>query len=195
VKRVALVVDADAHHRALLRAALAENGGRVVGEAADPEEAMRLAVLTAPDVAVIAGEAESDSGIRLGERLVTEHGIPTVLVTPAAEPATIARAVEAGMMGCLVKPVDPATLRATLEMAVCRYHELLTLRREVEALRRTLEDRKVIERAKGLLMEMEGIPEQEAFARIRQKSMDTRRTMAEIARAVILTMELSSRKT
>jgi response regulator NasT len=69
----------------------------------------------------------------------------------------------------------------------------LALRREAEALRRLLESRKVIERAKGLLMETEGISEKEAFARLRQKSMDTQRPMAEIARAVILAAELSDR--
>jgi response regulator NasT len=96
-------------------------------------------------------------------------------------------------MGLLVRPVDPATLLAVTELAVCRFQETLALRREAEALRRMLESRKTIERAKGLLMEMEGIAEQEAFARLRQKSMDTQRPMAEIARAVILAAEVSGR--
>jgi response regulator NasT len=96
-------------------------------------------------------------------------------------------------MGILVKPVDPPTLRATLEVAVCRFQEILSLRREAETLRRTLEARKVIERAKGLLVEMERLSEQEAFARIRQKSMDTQRPMAEIARAIILAAEVRGR--
>jgi len=96
-------------------------------------------------------------------------------------------------MGLLVRPVDPATLHAAMDLAVCRFQEILALRREAEALRRMLESRKVIERAKGLLMEMEDIPEKEAFARLRQKSMDTQRPMAEIARAVILAAEMSGR--
>jgi response regulator NasT len=105
----------------------------------------------------------------------------------------IARAVQGGLMGFLVEPVDPATLRATLEVAVRRFQELLALRREVEGLRRTLEARKLIERAKGLLMEMESISEHEAFTRIRQKSMDTGRPMAEIGRAILLAAEVSGR--
>jgi response regulator NasT len=96
-------------------------------------------------------------------------------------------------MGILVKPVDPPTLRATLEVAVCRFQEILALRREAEALRRSLEARKVIERAKGLLVEMERLSEQEAFARLRQKSMDSQQPKAEIARAIILTAEVSGR--
>ncbi len=96
-------------------------------------------------------------------------------------------------MGFLVKPVDAATLRATMEVAVSRLREILALQREVETVRRALQDRKIIERAKGVLMEIEGISEGEAYTRIRQKSMNTQRPMAEICRAVILTAEVSGR--
>lgn len=191
--RTILVVDPDADHRAVLRRTLAGNGSRMVGEASDPDEAMRQAAMTTPDVAIVAADLGQGDGIHLTGRLAMEHGIPAVLLMPAADPPAIARAVQAGTMGILVKPVDPPTLRATLEVAVCRFQEILSLRREAETLRRTLEARKVIERAKGLLVEMERLSEQEAFARIRQKSMDTQRPMAEIARAIILAAEVSGR--
>ncbi len=137
MQRAILVVDPDADRRSRLRPILAKNGSRVVGEVDGPEEAMRVAVMAVPDVAVIAADMGNGGGTHLAGRLA--------------------------------------------------------MRREAEGLRRTLEARKVIERAKGLLMEMEGIPEQEAFARIRQKSMDTQRPMEEIARAVILAAEISGR--
>ena len=193
MERAILVVDPDADHRAVLRTTLAGNGSRVVGEANDSEEAMRQAAMTSPDVAIVAADLGQGDGIHLAGRLATEHGIPAVLLTPAADFAAIARAIQAGMMGILVKPVEPATLQATLEVAVCRFQEILALRREAEALRRSLEARKVIERAKGLLVEMERVSEQEAFARIRQKSMDSQRPMAEIARAIILAAEVRGR--
>jgi response regulator NasT len=193
VQRAILLVESDPDQRASLRAKLAGNGSRVVGEATDPEEAMRQAVMTTPDVAVVSAELAPGDGIQLASRLGTEHGIPTILLTAPVAPPDIARAAQAGVMGFLVKPVDPSTLHGMLELAVCRFQEILALRREAEALRRSLEFRKVIERAKGLLMEMERIPEQEAFARLRQKSMDTQRPMAEIARAVILAAEVSGR--
>lgn len=193
MERAILLVDPDADHRAVLRTTLAGNGSRVVGEANDSEEAMRQAAMTSPDVAIVAADLGQGDGIHLAGRLATEHGIPAVLLTPAADFAAIARAIQAGMMGILVKPVEPATLQATLEVAVCRFQEILALRREAEALRRSLEARKVIERAKGLLVEMERVSEQEAFARIRQKSMDTQRPMAEIARAIILAAEVRGR--
>lgn len=193
VQRAILVVDPEGDHQTQLRALLASNGSLVVGEATEPEEAMRQAAMKRPDVAVVAADLADGDGIRLASRLGAEHGIPTILLTAQIAPSDLARAAQAGVMGLLVKPVDASTLHAMLELAVCRFQEILALRRETEALRRSLEYRKIIERAKGLLMEMEGIPEQEAFSRLRQKSMDTQRPMAEIARAVILAAEVSGR--
>ena len=190
MRRAILVVDPDTNHRARLRTLLAAIHSRVIGEASDPEEAMRQAVMTTPDLAIVAAELASGDGIHLASRLATEHGVPSVLLSPPLAPMEIERAAQAGVMGMLVKPVYPSILRGMLEVAICRFQEMSALRREAEALRRTLENRKLIERAKGLLMEMKGIPEQEAFAHIRQKSMNSNRTMAERARAVILAAEI-----
>jgi len=154
---------------------------------------MRLAAVTRPDVAIVATYFQHGEGFQLVGRLATELGIPSVLVSRVGDPTIVPRVTQPGVMGVLVQPVDPAALLATTELAICRFQETLALRREAEALRRMLESRKVIERAKGLLMETESISEKEAFARLRQKSMDTQRPMAEIARAVILAAELSDR--
>jgi len=191
VQRTILVVDPSVDRRERLRVLLTSDGSRLVGEAADPDEAMRLAALTHPDVAVVAEDAENAAPGQLASRLATEHGIPSVLLTAAADPVAIGRAARDGVMGFVVKPADSAFLHATLEMAVCRFQEVLALQRENEVLRRALEERKAIERAKGLLMERDGVSEQEAFARLRRKSMDTQRPMVEIAQAVILAAEVS----
>ncbi len=166
---------------------------RVVGRATDANEAMRLAVTTEPDIALVATSLHSGDAIHLVSRLASEHGIPSVLLAHEAEEIPISQAGASGAMGLLVSPLNPGSLQAMLEMAVVRFRDILSLRREGESLRRALEDRKVVERAKGLLMEMEALSEQEAFARIRQKSMDTQRAMAEIARAVILAAEVGGR--
>ena len=191
--RSILLVDPDHAHRAHIARSLDANIARVAGEAADPDEAMRLAAMTRPDVAIVATYFQNGEGFHLVGRLATEHGIPSILLLRAGDRTVMSRATESGAMGLLIRPVDPAALLAVMELAVCRFQETLVLRREAEALRRMLEFRKVIERAKGLLMEMEDIPEKEAFARLRQKSMDTQRPMAEIARAVILAAEVSGR--
>jgi len=193
VTRSILLVDPDPQQRARLLRVLGGNGVRVVGEAASPDEAMRLAAIASPDVVLVADGLGAKNGIHLADRLATEHGIPSVLLASAAEAAAMASAARGGVMGLLVDPVDPATLHAMLELAANRFLEFLALRREAEALRKTLEGRKVIERAKGLLMEMDEISEQEAFARIRQKSMDTQRSMTEIARAIVLAAEVSGK--
>jgi len=193
VTRSILLVDPDRAHRAHLARGLDANVARVAGEATDPDEAMRLAAMTRPDVAIVATYFQNGEDFHLVGRLATEHGIPSILLSHAGDRTVMTRATQSGVMGLLVRPVDPATLLAVTELAVCRFQETLALRREAEALRRMLESRKTIERAKGLLMEMEGIAEQEAFARLRQKSMDTQRPMAEIARAVILAAEVSGR--
>ena len=191
--RLLLLVDPDQAHRTSIVRSLDPTVGQVMAEATDPEEAMRLAVMTRPDVAIVATYLQNGEGIRLISRLATEHGIPSILLTRPGDHTVMPGVIESGVMGLLVWPVDPGTLLAATELAICRFQETLALRREAESLRRSLESRKVIERAKGLLMEMENIPEQEAFARLRQKSMDTQRPMAEIARAVILAAEVSGR--
>lgn len=191
MQRSILVVDPNADRRERLRVLLTSNGSRLVGEAADPDEAMRLAALTHPDVAVMTEDGENAAPVQLVSRLASEHGIPSVLLTSAADPETIGQAARHGVMGFVVNPGDSAFLHATLEMAVCRFQEVLALQREVQLLRRALEERKVIERAKGLLMEKDRVSEQEAFARLRRKSMDTQRPMIEIAQAVILAAEIS----
>jgi two-component system, response regulator PdtaR len=191
--RFILLVDSDETYRSSVARSLDGRGARIAGEAANPNEAMRLAAIAEPDVALIATSLRNGDAIHLAGRLATELGIPSVLLASAADQPSIAQAAEAGVMGLLVRPANPITLHAMLELAFYRFRDILTLRREGQTLRRALEDRKVVERGKGLLMEMEGISEQEAFARIRQKSMDTQRSMGEIARAIILAAEVSGR--
>ncbi len=176
--RSILLVDPDQAHRAYLAQSL-DAATRVAAEATDPEGAMRLAAVTRPDVAIVATYFQNGEGFHIAGRLASEHGIPSILLSRAGDSTVMARVTESGIMGLLLRPVDLATLLAMTELAICRFQETLALRREAEALRRLLESRKVIERAKGLLMEMENIPEKEAFARLRQKSMDTQRPMAE----------------
>jgi AmiR/NasT family two-component response regulator len=191
VTRSVLLVDEDSEHRTRMAQSLNAAGVSVTAEAASPEEAMRAAATAAPDVALLTAALGNGAGMRLADRLSGEHGVPVILLAPRAASATMTLAAQPGVMGLLVEPVAPAALRATLEVAVCRHQEILALRKEAEALRRTIEERKIIEQAKGLLMELGRLPERDAYARIRQKSMDTQRPMVEIARAIILAAELN----
>jgi AmiR/NasT family two-component response regulator len=187
-----LLVDPDADRRTRITRNLGGTDCRIAGLSDGPDEAMRIAADTAPDVALVAATIGNGSGEHLTDRLSGEHGVPVVLVASGVlEPLPLGLAAQAGVMGFLIDPITAATLRSTLEVAVCRFREFRALRQELDVLRQSVEARKVIERAKGLLMEGGRLSEREAYARIRRKSMDTQRPMTEIARAIILSAEVS----
>jgi hypothetical protein len=111
---------------------------------------------------------------------------PIVLLTSHADPDVAARAVDAGVLGFLVKPLRNAELGPALDVAVTRFGELEAVRKENEALKQKLESRKLVDRAKGLLMTRMGLSEPEAFRRIQKTAMDSRKTMADVAQALLL---------
>jgi response regulator NasT len=190
--RTIILVDPNAERRGRIAHSVSETGFQISRTATEPEEAIRLAATLVPAVAIVAATLGLHGSLQLTDRLSTEHGIPSVLVAeavPDVPPA--AMAAEPGVMGVLAEPFGPATMRATLEVAVRRFQELRALRQEAEVLRQSLQARKVIERAKGLLMEVGRLSEREAYARIRRKSMDMQRPMTEIARAIIVSAEMS----
>ncbi len=112
-----------------------------------------------------------------------------VLLTAYDDEKTIRTAAEAGVMAYLVKPVRPEELLPAVEVAISRFKEFEALRKENVGLKDAVEARKIIEKAKGLLMEKEGLNENEAFVRIRNISMDRRKTMREIAEILVLALE------
>lgn len=115
---------------------------------------------------------------------------PVVLVIGQTDAPVVARAVDAGVLGFLAKPVRAEELGPALDVAIHRFRDIETMRRENETLRRKLESRKLVERAKGILMRRLGLSEPEAFRRIQKTAMDTRRPMADVAQALLLTEEV-----
>jgi len=120
--------------------------------------------------------------------------VPVILVSSHYDTETVERAKRAGVMGYLLKPLRDDELLPAIEIAVSQLQEFVTLRKENENLKKTLEARKIIERAKGILMKSKGLSEAEAFSLIQKKSMDLRKPMSEIAQAVIVSEELSKTK-
>jgi response regulator NasT len=102
----------------------------------------------------------------------------------------VERARTAGVMAYLVKPLRPQELGPAIDLAVARFREFEAVRRENEDLKKALDSRKIVERAKGLLMERQGLTEAEAFRRIQKTAMDSRRPMIEVARALLLVERL-----
>lgn len=174
--RVALVDDHEPS-RADIRAAVAAAGGEVTGEATSGAEAAAMVSRTQPDVVVCAVGLPDGDGVDAAAELA--GGVPVVLFTSHTRDDLVARAQNAGVMAYLLKPLRPAELAPTLDLVIARFAE-------TRQLRQTLEERKVIERAKGRLMDRLNLSEEEAFRRLRRAAMNSRRPMVEIARAVLV---------
>jgi two-component system, response regulator PdtaR len=172
-----------------LRALLERAGFGVCAEARDGEEAVELARSEQPDVALLDVKMPRLDGIEAARRILDERPIPIVMVTAYGEQELVARAVEAGVFGYLVKPFRESDLLPAIATARARHEELKELREEAESLAEALAARKAIERAKGLLMEREGLSEKDAFARLRKASQISGRPLRVVAEALIATLE------
>jgi two-component system, response regulator PdtaR len=172
-----------------LRELLERSGFEVVAEARDGEEAVALARSEAPDLALLDVKMPKLDGIDAARRILEERPIPIVMVTAYGEQELVARAVEAGVFGYLVKPFRETDLLPAIETARARHEELVALRAEADSLAAALTARKAIERAKGLLMEREGLSERDAFARLRKASQISGRKLEVVAEALIATLD------
>jgi len=172
-----------------IKASLQELGHLVVGEAADGETAFHLAKTLRPDVAVLDIKMPGKDGIEVARELVKEGICAVVLLTAYPLPEFVGRAREAGVFGFLTKPFDPKGLDAALQIATARFHDFRQLQEEVSQLEEELATRKLVERAKGLLIKHYGLSEDEAYRLLQRRSMETRKPMREVAEAVLMALE------
>jgi AmiR/NasT family two-component response regulator len=167
---------------------LEDAGFEVCAEARNGEEAVALASAERPDLALLDVKMPRLDGIEAARRILAERPVPIVMLTAYDQRELVSRAVEAGVFGYLVKPFRESDLLPAIEAARARHAELEALREETESLAEALASRKVVEQAKGLLMERERLSEQEAFARLRRASQSANRPMRVVAEAVIATL-------
>ena len=172
-----------------LRELLERAGLEVCAEARDGIEAVELARAEQPDVAVLDVKMPRLDGIEAARRILDERPIPIVMLTAYGQDELVARAVEAGVFGYLVKPFREGDLLPAIRTARARHEELVALREEADSLAEALTARKVIERAKGLLMAKEGLSEEDAFTRLRKASQVSGRPMRVVAEAVLATFD------
>jgi two-component system, response regulator PdtaR len=182
-----LVAEDETIIRLDLRALLERAGFEVCAEARDGEEAVSLARSERPDVAVLDVKMPKLDGIEAARRILEERPIPIVMLTAYGQDELVQRAAEAGVFGYLVKPFREQDLLPAIRTARARHEELAALREEAESLSEALAARKAIERAKGLLMEKEGLSEQDAFARLRKASQVSGRPLKVVAEAIVAT--------
>lgn len=173
-----VILDDDDESRAMVRAAVWRADGEVAGEVSCCSEVPSVVERTKPDVGVFAFGLPDGNGVDAAAMVARQAGCPVVLLTHHTESEVVTRARVAGVMGYLLKPLRPAELAPALDLAVARFGD-------AEELRRRLQGRKVIERAKGVLMLRHALTEEEAFGRLRRAAMDSRRTMVEVAREVL----------
>lgn len=183
-RRVVIAED-EALIRLDLKEMLQEDGYEIVGEAGDGEAAVRLATELKPDLVILDVKMPVLDGISAAERISAARLAPVVILTAFSQRELVRRATEAGAMAYLVKPFTKSDLTPAIEMAVSRYEQIRALEAEVSTLTERLETRKVVDRAKGLLQELNGWTEPQAFRWIQKTSMDRRLTMRAVADAVL----------
>src|SRR3984893_3124544 len=172
-----------------LREMLENLGYIVVGEAGDGVAAVNLARTLKPDLVLMDIKMPELDGISAAETLSLERVTPVLLLTAYSDKEFVDRAVDAGVMGYLVKPFAEAQLKPAIEVALERWRELRQIQHELTSTQETLETRKLVERAKGVLMDSQNLKEAEAFRRIQRLSMNSRKSMREVAEAILLAHE------
>ena len=177
-----------------LREMLTNLGYLVVGEANDGRSAVNMARELRPDLIIMDIKMPDMDGIEAAQVLTAEKIAPVLLLTAYSQQDLIERAKEAGVVGYLVKPFRESNLAPAIEITLSRFQEFQTVQKEVEDIKEALETRKVVDRAKGILMDSQGLTEQDAFRRIQKMSMNTRRPMKDIAEAIILASDMKEEK-
>ncbi len=178
-----LVAEDEALIRMDLVEMLQEAGYTVVAQAANGEEAIALATEHRPDLAILDVKMPILDGISAAEKIISIA--PVLMLTAFSQRELVERARDAGVMAYVVKPFTIGDLVPAIEIAISRHTQMRSLAEEVADLHERLETRKIIDRAKGILMKALNLSEPEAFSWIQRAAMDRRLTMKEVAHAVI----------
>jgi response regulator NasT len=181
-----LIADDESIRLLSLSSQLAALGHQVVAEATRGDEAVELALEKKPDLAIMDIKMPVMDGIEAAERITQARPIPIILLTAYNETQLVERAARANISAYLMKPVAEEDLLPAITLALTRFKEFESLRREVADLREALEARKVVEKAKGILMRRLDLSEAEAFKRLQKQSQDTNRRLQEVAEAIVM---------
>lgn len=184
-----LLVDDESLIRMDMRDLLESQGHEVVGEAKNGVEALQFAKKFLPDVILMDIKMQELDGIQAARQIRHARLAPVVLLTAYSQDDLVEKAQDSGVFGYLVKPVREEQVIPALKMAISRYKEEESMLENVANLEKSLEERKLISRATGILMEVHHFTEDEAYRRIRSFSMDTGKTLADTCRSIIAGME------
>jgi response regulator NasT len=187
----AIIADDESLIRMDLREMLTNLGYLVVGEVGDGRSAVNLARELRPDIVIMDIKMPDMDGIEAAKILTEERVAPVLLLSAYSQQELVQRAQKAGVAGYLVKPFRESDLTPAIEVALARFSEFRAMEREVDNLQEALETRKAVDRAKGILMDTQGLNETEAFRKIQKMSMNNRKSMRTVADAIILAHQIS----
>jgi len=190
LRRLVLIVEDDALVGIGLKAQLERLGHEVVGHASTAAAALDLFTSKQPEIVLLDVRLDGADGIELAARLLAVRRVPMIIVSAFSDQSKIERASAAGVFGYLIKPVSGESLAAQIEVAVQRFNEQERLIRENLELAQTLENRKLVEKAKGIFMTRLNLNEPEAHRRLQQESQKRRMSMAELAKKIIESEQL-----
>lgn len=187
-----LIADNESIIRMDLKELLEEAGHEVIGEAADGLKAVELTRKLKPDLVIMDIKMPEMDGIAAAKMISNDKLAPVLLLTAYSQKEIVEKAKDSGVLAYLVKPVKESNLFPAMEIALSRFKEYMEIEQELLDLRNSLETRKILDRAKGMLMDAYNLSEQEAFRRIQQYSMAKRKSIREVAEAII---DASKKKT
>ena len=185
-----MLIDDNRGRAALLEQALADTGCQVVTRLDRPSDLLKKVKELEPDVILIDVDSPDRDTLENLYWLDRNHPRPIVMFAADAASDTIGAAVRAGVSAYVVDGLHPQRVRPIIEVAIARFREFQALRRELEATRNKLAERKLIEKAKGLLMQQKSYSEEEAYQALRKVAMDRNQRLAEVAQNVISVLEL-----
>lgn len=180
-----VIADNESIIRMDLRELLEEAGHNVVAEAADGIKAIELARKYSPDLVIMDIKMPEMDGIAAAKVISHEKLAPVLLLTAYSQKEIVEKAKDSGVLAYLVKPVKEANLFPAIEIAISRFQEFMELERELEDVKNSLETRKILDRAKGILMDAYNLTESEAYRRIQQYSMSKRKSIGDVAQAIV----------
>lgn len=180
-----VIADNESIIRMDLKEMLEEAGHEVVGESYNGAKAVELTRRLRPDLVIMDIKMPEMDGITASRIISDEKIAPVILLTAFSQKEIVAKAKDSGVLAYLVKPIKQSSLFPAIEIALSRFNEIKQLESDLDDIKNSLEMRKILDRAKGILMDAYNLSESEAYRRIQKYSMAKRKSIKEVAESII----------
>lgn len=184
-----VIADDESLIRMDIKEMLEDAGHKVIGEGTNGRQAVNLAAELQPDLVIMDVKMPEMDGLTAAEEIFKKKLAPVLLLTAFSQEDIVKKAGSCGVLGYLVKPINEYNLLPAIEIAVSRYREIKQLEDELEKAKESLQQRKILAKAKGILMEVHGFSEDEAYHKMQQYSMSHQMTLKKVAEMIIASAE------